>query len=293
MTMHRPRRRRKIIALFLFVAALCGGCARHTLLVVDPYITAISPNILSKQSDIGQQIRYRQTIDLFTADRSSALAETLPMLIDDGGYRAVVATPFHAPQVREIAELYPAISFWQLGGLESAIGDNYYTLTFDRQKAMEAMAEYISDEYPDFDAEFLFLFRPNNDADYALVAQFEQALIQRQLSFELERIENPNATVLSPHIQQINGGRYDAVGLFLGGHNHLVYDQLAFDDVADVAIITEHIGDDNAYERLPSIAASIEYDYRKGLRRILAVIRRDNSETLGNIILDADLMLYK
>lgn len=290
-----------------------AGCTQRTLLAIDPYIAYLFPTTFSERAIRVAQAKYRRPIDIFTIEQNTVLSDDLSLLLSDGTYDAVIATPLHAPYVAGIAEAHPDIRFWQLGGpiaadaalpaaadiptnaalptpTDAATPANRHTLVFDSGRAMEEMAEYLATEYPEFDNEFLFLVNPRTTADRVAIDRLQEALTEQKLKFDLQRFESVGADDVESYIEQINAGRYIVTGVFLKGYNPVIYSRI---ELEQTAIITEHIGDARRYRASPAIVASIEYDYRRGLSEILAAIRADNDEAPDHITLDADFILYK
>lgn len=274
---------------FLFFA----GCNRQTLLITDPYIADLFPNTFSRRAITLQQFRHRQKIDILSLPQESLLAEFLSPLLADGQYTAVITTPLYAAYIDSFAETYPAISFWTLTASsprDEGVLDNLHNIIFNSGTAMEQIADYLAEEYTEFDAEFLFLFNPRSDQDYVDSARLEEALIERKLKFDLERFNPVDDAKLFSYIERINSGQYDVTGLFLKRHNELLLNNI---EAGKTAIITEHIGDIEEYTLLPSIVASTEYSYQQGISKALSTIRRNSTDSAQQINIDADLIFHK
>lgn len=279
--------------MLLLPFLLFAGCNRQTLLIVDPYIVDLFPETFSRRAIIRQQLRHRQNIDLISLPQGSLLNDFVSPLLADEQYTAVITTPLYAPYIESLAGTYSAISFWTLVTVSSPserILPNFHGVVFSGETAMEQVADYLAEEYAEFDAEFLFLFNPRNDQDYAASTHLEEALIERQLKFDLQRFNVVDEVELLSYTELINSGQYDVTGLFLKRYNQLMFNGI---EPEKTAIITEHIGNVERYTALPEIVASVEYDYKRGINKILSAIRRDATDDAQQLDIDADLIFYK
>lgn len=283
-----------LLSMVVLPFLLCVGCGAQTLVIIDPYIAELYPSTFSRLRVTVQQGLGARRADIWHVELEELLSEALPTRLMENAYHAVISTPAYASSIIPLARNYPEISFWHLAlpSLSDTVATpNQHILTFDNADAMEQIAEYLDAEFPAFEDEFLFLLNPRNDHDYAAGERLEEALIARQLKFDIDRMDPVNTDRLQIYIENINAGQYKVVGLFLKRHNYAIYNSI---DIDSTVIITEHIGDQDQYRALPSIVASIEYDYRQGIREILSAVRSTQEGAISEkIMLNADLIFYK